>query len=274
MSASSRFYLVFGLFALQVGSPGRSLAADEATRTFPALKCRYTLPGPDWSWLEAGSPSIHFMARNKTGFVVNMTTYSAIMLDKVKVKFVTVDQQFGEVFEQSHFAESPQLEKRGGRLLTFRSVPSYQVECKVPDGRTVVTRAFIAHGIIYEMNIVGGQEPVEKDPAFETIVHGFDFTAPPEPAPPRAGPNAGEVPGAGGTAPARSDSPGTNPDYEEALNISAWMGRIAGGCLLAALLVAIITWSIRRGKPSNATVRRPRRPRTPRPEDDEDTSSD
>src|SRR5262249_49730184 len=49
----------------------------------------------------------------------------------------------------------------------------------LPDGRTTVSRCFLAHQMAYQIVIIGGKEPVEEDPDFDAIMDGFAFTVPP-----------------------------------------------------------------------------------------------
>src|SRR5215472_5609227 len=46
---------------------------DSNTREFPAQKCRYTLPGKDWFWVERQAPHSLYFAENYMGFVVTLS---------------------------------------------------------------------------------------------------------------------------------------------------------------------------------------------------------
>src|SRR5260370_38637632 len=49
------------------------VAAAERTRTFPAQKCRYALPGKDWSWVDPPPPNTLCMAENTRELAVVVT---------------------------------------------------------------------------------------------------------------------------------------------------------------------------------------------------------
>jgi hypothetical protein len=171
-----------------------------------------------------------FMAVNGKGFVINL---SAVRTPEP----VQVNEQFVPGFESTMY-QPGQVKKRGGRFITFRGLQAYQAESALADGRTSVTWVFNAHGFLYILTLLGGQEPVEKNPAFNTIMQGFEFTAPPEPA------------AQGGAGPAGGAPPAQGADYDRALNISAWMGRIAGACILAVLLLLAFRWAAGKRKTS------------------------
>jgi hypothetical protein len=236
MTSSLRLWLLLGVLALQFGSPRSLVAGEEATRTFPAQNCRFTLPGPDWTWIDKQVPNVVFMARNSKGFVINLSTKST-------PQPVQLDKQFVAGFEKT-FYQPGQVEKRGGRFITFRGLPSYQAEGVLADGRTAASRVFAAHGLVYHLTLLGGKQPIEHDPAFEALMLGFDFTVPPEQAAKRAGPAevqaASEAPG--------QTPPATDPDAGKTLNISAWAGRIAGLCIIGIIVVGLFRWVVRRRK--------------------------
>jgi hypothetical protein len=87
--------LLPGLLAL-LGSSVKLMAAEESTRTFPAQKCRFTLPGPDWTWIDKQVPNLLVMAGNTKGFVINLSTVSTPTPAQV-------DEQFVKGFEKSFY---------------------------------------------------------------------------------------------------------------------------------------------------------------------------
>jgi hypothetical protein len=168
------------------------------------------------------------------GFIINLSTVTT-------PKAVRIDERFAKGLEES-FYESGKIEKRAGRFVELRGLPRYQAEGILADGRTSATRVFTAHGLVYHLTLLGAKEPIEDDPAFETLMRGFDFTTPPEPEP---------KPAASGTAQVPAESPVQTPDapdsdYGKALNISAWMGRIAGVCIVGAILLLGFRWARRK----------------------------
>ena len=63
--------------------------------------------------------------------------------------------------------------------MTFRQLPTYQLAYTRDNGRSGVSRLFIAHGLGYHLIVVGGLDPVEDTPGFESFMDGFEFTVPP-----------------------------------------------------------------------------------------------
>ena len=204
-------------------------AVDAPARTFPAYKCRYTLPGPDWNWSDEQAPNRIFLAGDTNGFVVT-ASYVAI------AKPEPLNGQYIKGYEEAMYRPG-QLKKRAGRFITFLGLPSYQTEGTLADGRTTATRVIMAHGYTYNLSVIGNSKPVEADPSFESILKGFDFTVPPEQGPPPTGQQE--------PTPLTSDRSG--------LNVSRLMGSVAAFCLLAAGVAVVIKTLMGKKKP----VKRP-----------------
>ena len=194
------------------GWPASLVAGEDNTRTFPVAKCRYALPGPDWHWIDKRPPKVVFMAGNTKGFVLNLAT-----MDMPTP--VPLDEQFVKGFEKS-FYHTGQLERR--------AVPGVPGLAELSNGRQAGRRenvghtVFSAHGLMYTLTLVGGKEPIEADPTFETVMEGFAFTTPPEPEPKRAGSvGVAAPPGPPGPTPGPA-----NAAYGKALNFSERMGRL------------------------------------------------
>jgi hypothetical protein len=213
--------LLLSLLATPFAWPTNLLAADEATRTFPAQKCRYTLPGPDWTWSDEKAPNRIFLARDTKGFVITLATLT-------QAAPVQVNEQFVQGFEKS-FYKAASLKKRSGRFVTFLGVRGYQTESLLPDGRTSATRVFAAHGLMYNLVLIGAKEPIENDPSFEKIMHGFSFTVPPAPD-------------------ARPTDSGADTDVDKGAMISELMGSIATVCSILAVLLVVFRWATGKGK--------------------------
>jgi hypothetical protein len=206
-------------------------ALDEVTRVFPEFKCQYTLPGKGWNWVEADSPGSLLFAEGPKGFVVSLAV--------ARVAGLRAGQLDVKAYEEELYA-TEQLRKRGGQFLTFKGLPCYQAEGLSADGRTTATRAFVAHGLVYNLGVVGGKHAVERDPEFKKILGGFAFTeAPPQGAPPETGP---------------ADPPANEPSPAHA--IATWMGQLAFVCLLAAFALIVVRWATRKAR------------RSPRPDDE------
>ncbi len=192
------------------------VAAQERERTFESAKCRYKLPNDDWAWSDEKMPEgTIFIAANKAGFVVTLGFVASPKPGKL-------DQNFAKGFESTFFKKG-QMEKRGGRFITFQGRPCYQAEGVLADGRTVINRAVLAPGFSYNFAVIGGNQPVEKAPEFEGIVNGLTLTA------------------------ALAPEPDPLPE-QEPLNFSRRMGEIAGYCVIGIIVVAIGGWLVRKSK--------------------------
>jgi hypothetical protein len=226
MSLSSRLCLLLTLLSLGLRFPAGINAEEGATRTFPAQKCRFTLPEPDWAWSDKEMPSLLFMASNKKGFVINLATLKT-------PGFVQLNEQFVKGFEDNYFRSGPFI-KRSSRFVTFRGLPTFQAESSIADGRTAVIRVFAAHDLLYHLTLVGARDPIENDPTFETLMQGFDFTVSPTPAPKT------NVPGAMAS------------DHANSLGISRRMGQIAGACVMGIIVLVFLRWALGKGKANKA----------------------
>jgi hypothetical protein len=162
---------LLAVFVMCVGAQPPQAQGIERTRTFAAQKCQYTLPGPDWKWLDRSATNSLFLAQNRKGFVVFLT--ATRMPPEARL-----DSAFAENFERD-FYQRTQYSKRGGRFVAFQGLPYYQTEAKCPDGRTMIVRTTIVNGLRYSLGITGGREPVEQDPEVEAVLGSFAFTEPP-----------------------------------------------------------------------------------------------
>jgi hypothetical protein len=167
-----------------------NIRAEEKTRTFPEYQCRYTLPADDWRWLDKSphKPSL-FVAGKDARLLVMVTVVPApdgLVMDENAA--AAADDGVGVVKLRENF-----MTKRGGALTTFKGVPCYEYR-GVLDGHTVVIRIVIANGFVYQIQVAGGADPVEKRPDFEAIMNGFEFTSPPiAPSPPPPKPDVGRL---------------------------------------------------------------------------------
>jgi hypothetical protein len=187
MSSRSRLCLLICLLALQMASPARLGAGEERTRTFEAQKCRYTLPGPAWSWLDDQKPeNMLCMTRNTNGFVISL---SAVATSDGPEK----NEQYGKEFEKSLY-KSGQFEA-GGQFydpVAVRFVPAYPTRMRLSDGRKALLLVFTSRGFHYHMTLIGGKEKTEVDRELPTMVQGFDFTVPDERSAKQLGSIAGQ----------------------------------------------------------------------------------
>ena len=152
-----------------------------------------------------------------------------------------INEEFVKGFENT-FYQKGQIDKRGGRFITFKGLPCYQAEGILPDGRTTATWIFAAHGSIFQLSLIGGKKQIELDPQFESFMEGFEFTTPPEQRPNDIPPGKDQPPAA------TTDPRPPKTAYDAALSISKWMGLIAVVCIFSAILLALILWLIRKPK--------------------------
>jgi hypothetical protein len=235
MNYCRRFNLLACVLAMMFGWSAKVIAADETTRTFAAQNCRFTLPGPDWKWSDKETPKLVFMALNSKGFVINL----AVLETPITVE---LNDQFVKGFEKSVYGSS-QLTKRTGEYIAFRGLKCYQLLSTLADGRTRATRVLVANKRLYNLNLVGLKEPIEAEPAFESIMSGFDFIVPPEQDSKQANSAAVQMP-----AQPTAQRPAQSEEYAKTLNFSQLMGKIVGGCLIGIVLLIIIRSVVRKKK--------------------------
>ena len=162
--------LVTALLIVLAGHAAAS--AGETTKTFPDYQCQYTLPGKDWTWANPKSDSVAVcVAHNGAGL--------KFMLAVAPVPAGTVvDAEFTDGFDGGMSSAGP-IKKRGGRLTTFKGLSCYECEWLVRGTSSAAFRVVIANGFAYQVQLLGGADPVEKRADFEDIMNGFGFTSPP-----------------------------------------------------------------------------------------------
>jgi hypothetical protein len=144
--------------------------SNPPTREFPSQKCRYTLPGKEWKWMDQPLPDSIFMATSKAGLVITFRC------DRVE-DWKSLDRSTVADFEQAmNRSTEGRLKKRGGRFIIFLGLSCYQFEGVYADGRTIASRLILANGLAYHIMVAGDQNPVEQRPEFEKIISGFQFT--------------------------------------------------------------------------------------------------
>ena len=164
--------VVVGFAVLATNAPAGAFGErKDATRSFPAQYCQYTLIADDWSWRDRSEPSIIFSAENKKGITVVLATSPA-------PPNTPLTAEFAEKLETTAFGRQT-LTRRGGRFVVFQGEVCYQSETRLSAGNTMVCRVLFAHGVCYALGVIGGKNPVEKDRDFEAIMNGFAFADPP-----------------------------------------------------------------------------------------------
>jgi len=155
--------------------------AGQATGRFEKAFCTFKLPNSAWDWTDASAvPNGVFAAANdeeglRLGLVAQPCPEEEAEVSRRSIP------RFEKVFLKKGV-----VKKVGGKLMTFRGVPCYQLQLQVlPDEGTAVARVFIAHGLAYQFQLRGGTEPVWERPDLESIFGGFKFISAPEPPPNR-----------------------------------------------------------------------------------------
>jgi hypothetical protein len=159
---------------LAVLASGPAVSAADAVKTFPVSKCRYTLPGKGWSWVEpVPDASYVCVACHEDGLGFGLLVASA-------PTGARIDAKAAAHFDKGAYATGG-VRKRGGRITTFKGLPCYESEWVHDDQQTVAVRVIVANGYLYQLQLRGNADPVEKRPDFEAIMDGFEFTSPPVP---------------------------------------------------------------------------------------------
>jgi len=153
-----------------------STAVSQDTRVFPDFDCSYTLPGSDWKWLNPDQVpvvgKVIVFAKNRKGLGV------AVWVAELKLDKTT--HRFYEGLEEGEF-QSGQLKKLRSQFMTFKSIPSYQIDASLSGGQGIITRAMCANGRLYCLQVMNRLGPF--DPAIDTeaIFQGFNFVGQPRP---------------------------------------------------------------------------------------------
>src|SRR5207249_4005265 len=133
------------------------MAAGQDTRTFPEAECSYTLPGNDWEWLDpglikAGVGRGLVFAKSTKGLIFNL------QFDPLKENEKVTSNAF-ESFEVGYL-RSGQQKKRGSRRLTFRGVPSYQIDAELAGGQRNAARIMYANNKFYFLLVTNAFGPL------------------------------------------------------------------------------------------------------------------
>lgn len=210
MKLNTNLAAVLVLFAALV-----SVGHAAERREFPKYKCAVTPPGPSFEWLD------HSAIPHGVGFLANGDKAKLVLLTFDNPRGEQVDERFLKEFDRG-LTEGGQVSKDSGRLLTFCGVPCYEVRARlVSESMPIVIRVFAANDTIYQMQllgtVVGGLEQSHPDRMFSA----FEFVGTPELPTPKAG----------------------------AYFASYRMGRLAGTCLLVALVLALLGKVFKKKRP-------------------------
>lgn len=152
-------------------------AAGQETRTFAEAHCKYTLPGPDWEWLD---PQLVRKTIGKNlALAKNPQGLGFFLIYKPLANGERPTSASFSSYEAG-FLESGKLEKLGASKGTFRGIATYQIDARVANGGTMAHRVMYANNGFYILQAMNGLGPLAAADA-EAILGGFDFTSEPEP---------------------------------------------------------------------------------------------
>ena len=152
-------------------------AAAEDARTFPDAECSYTLPSSDWKWLNpeqipTAGRTIAF-AKSPKGLAIVIGVAQLKPDEKPTARFY-------EAFEGG-MLESGHLKKIGSENITFKSIPSFQIEASLPTGQGTVTRVLCANERLYCLQVINGLGPLNANVDTDAVFQGFNFIGTPRP---------------------------------------------------------------------------------------------
>lgn len=173
MSSLCRAFLLCGTLLTSLAS------AQERTRNFTDNKCQYTLADDRWQWAEnPAAPNVLCMATNDAEGLILMV----VAIPGAQV--VPIDEKLISEFDKGA-TRTGLATKRGGRITTFKGLPCYQFEGTIDSDTSSVVRVMYANNICYQIQLLGGSDPVEMRPDFESIMNGFQFAPPSAETPPK-----------------------------------------------------------------------------------------
>ena len=198
------------LLALLVLLMGSHAYAQETTRTFSYQHCTFSLPDNTWTWGQPQAvPNSLAVATNEKGGVI-------VLLAIPTPKGARLDKTFLDGFE-SGFLEGGVFVKTDSKTLSFKGIPSYQLEVKGEEGHIRgVIRVFIARGFCYQVQIVSASGNGPDEAFVETTLRGFSFTKKPSAQPARPQRRTTRV----------------GISAHDAYRFSRLMGKVAAGCIL------------------------------------------
>ena len=153
-----------------------ALAASGAARTreFKEYRCRLTLPGPRFQWLDHTKiPDCVAVFGDASG------TLGLTMAVQKNPEGAVVNESFVKAFDKG--AIQPGVtSKISGRIGRFRGVPCYQLHARYEeDGSIGTMRVFPANGYIYVLVLTGSNLPISERNKLGSIFSAFEFVGEP-----------------------------------------------------------------------------------------------
>ena len=118
-------------------------AVDDATRTFAAAKCKYTLPGPDLEWQTPEQKERIFSAIHESGASITLTA------GEVSEGFRLTEKSLANIV--GFVEKNSDLKFLGRKRVTVAGVEGYQIDWKRNDGRRSSSRVVCANGRLYHL---------------------------------------------------------------------------------------------------------------------------
>jgi hypothetical protein len=160
------------LFVAMVLCNSADAVETERTKEFKRYKCKLTLPGPGYQWLD------HTKAADVAAAIGDPS--GRVML----IMSVTADPEetpMGETFtrEYDRGFMATGMTKISGQVGRFKEVPCYQIHARDEADAVVTARSFPANGYIYSLAIMGSDLPVNQRSRLEPLFSAFEFIGEP-----------------------------------------------------------------------------------------------
>jgi hypothetical protein len=198
-----------------------SSAVAQNTKTYSEAQCKYTLPGPEWEWLDPqlapqADAKCLALAKNQDGVGFTLR-FQPLAGEKPTAKSF-------ESFETG-FIKGGQMKKLDGKQISFKGISAYQIDAEMPGRIGTSIRIMYANDCFYALQVINALGPLaaaESDPVFQ----GFDFVNQPQPIP-------------------------MDPAFERGQAIGRGIGSLL--CMGAVVLAVVFLFKKRRSRPNAGT---------------------
>ncbi len=147
----------------------------EMTKEFPEAQCSYTLPGDDWKWADPAILQQHFADATTLAVAFKPTgLFVALRFNPLKPGEKT-DPKRLEGFETGLLQSGRMTKRREGKHLSFKGLPTYQIDVTLKNGQECSIRVFIANDKMYQLMVISLAK-LGSDEEIEPTFQGFNFT--------------------------------------------------------------------------------------------------
>jgi hypothetical protein len=170
-------WIYFALaFCSFISSANAQDAANaEVTKMFPEAQCSYTLPGDDWKWADPAILQQHFTDATTLAAAFKTTgLFVALRFNRLKQDERT-DPRSLESFEKGLLQSGRMTKRREGKHLSFKGLPTYQIDVTLKNGQECSIRVFIANDKMYQLMVVSLGK-LGSDEEIEPTFQGFNLT--------------------------------------------------------------------------------------------------